>query len=156
MIRKFDKETTKHTVMMFRKTDALHLKSFEGKVRDMGIHRSQHRMLMYIDEYKGISQTDLAERLDISSAAVAVSIKKLESDGYIQRRSSDRDNRFNEIELTEKGKEMVRVSRVIFSDIESAMLEGIDEDMLDNFLKCLEIMQTNLLKLCDGQEGEDR
>ena len=103
-----------------------------------------------------MSQTELAEHLEISPAAVAVSLKKLEAGGYIKRMAAQNDCRCNEIQITDKGREMVSASKRFFSEIDSAMLEGIDEKMLDGFVKCLEIMQNNLKELCGSEAEFDR
>lgn len=155
MKSKIDKETARKTVGMFIKTDRLHRKAFESLVKGLGVHRSQHRMLMHLAKHEGMSQTDLASHLEISTAAVAVSIKKLESGGYIEKKTSENDSRFNEIKITERGREIVAASEKCFRELDMSMLDGIDGEMLDNFIRCLEIMQNNLEGLCEPEGKED-
>lgn len=155
MSNRIDNDMARKTVGMFIKTDRLHRKAFENLVSGLGIHRSQHRMLMNLARDSGMSQTELAAHLEISTAAVAVAIKKLEAGGYIEKRTAEKDSRYNEIQITEKGREIVSVSQKYFSMLDAAMLDGIDEDMLDGFIKCLEIMQKNLDELrVDEMKGE--
>ena len=156
MTNRVDVETARRTVGMFIKTDRLHRKAFENLVKGLGIHRSQHRMLMHIAKDSGMSQTELAAHLEISPAAVAVAIKKLEADGYIERKPAENDSRFNEIKITKKGRDIVNVSERHFKNIDIAMLDGIDEDMLEGFMECLEIMQKNLKSLCDDELKEEK
>ena len=74
------------TIQAFIKADIMHRRAIEQWATDAGMHRSQHRMLMYLTRCKGTpSQKDLAKHFDISPAAVAVTLKKLENDGYIER-----------------------------------------------------------------------
>ena len=155
MKNKIDNDTARETVGMFIRTDRLHRKTFENLVKGLGIHRSQHRMLMHIARDEGISQTDLAEHLEISTAAVAVSIKKLEAGGYIEKKSAEKDSRFNEIKITERGREIVSATEKRIRELDMSMLEGIDGEMLENFIKCLEIMQKNLEGLC-SEESEEK
>ena len=156
MANRIDNETARQTVGMFIGTDRLHRKAFENLVKGIGIHRSQHRMLMHIAKDGGMSQTELASHLEISPAAVAVAIKKLESGGYIEKKHAESDNRFNEIKITEKGLDIVNLSEKHFRELDKAMLDGIDEKMLDGFMKCLEIMQKNLKALCEDEPKEER
>lgn len=155
MTNKIDMETATRAVAMFLKVDRLHKKAFEGMVRELGIHQSQHRMLMSIAEDSTITQTDLSAQLEVSPAAVAVAIKKLEQDGFLKRRMSERDNRFNEIELTEKGRAAVDSSKERFYEIDSAMLNGISKEEVLGFIKCLEVMQENLMRFCGETEEND-
>ena len=145
-----DMEKARAACRMFAKTDRLHRKAFEGHVSRLGIHRSQHIMLMHLARDGGMSQTELAAHLEISAAAVAVSIKKLEAGGYIVKKTAEKDNRVNEIEITEKGRNIVNASEKRFGEIDAAMLKGITPEMLDCFVGCLEMMQKNLAELCDG------
>ena len=156
MENRIDKDTARKTVGMFINTDRLHRKAFESLVKGLGIHRSQHRMLMHLAKDKGMSQTELATHLEISTAAVAVAIKKLEADGYIERKTAENDSRYNEIKITDKGREIVSLSENRFSEVDGAMLDGIDREKLDSFIECLEIMQKNLKSLCDDEQKEEK
>ncbi len=127
----------------------MHRAAVENRMRATGIHRSQHMILMYLYRCENkISQKDIAKHFEISAAAVAVSLKKLESGGYIKRSCSENDNRFNEIEITEKGKEIVDLSHCIFEEIDAETFEGISDSeklvlvgLLDKVLGNLKNMQ---------------
>ena len=57
----------------------LHNALVENKISNLGLHRSQHQMLLTIKYNDHICQKDLAGHLEISPAAAAVTLKKLES-----------------------------------------------------------------------------
>ena len=59
----------------------LHHRMLEKLVGATGLHRAQHRMLMTLADHEFESQSALANMLEISTATVAVSLKKLERDG---------------------------------------------------------------------------
>ena len=155
MKKRIDSDTARKTVGQFIRTDRLHRKNFENLVKGLGVHRSQHRMLMNIARDEGISQTELASRLEVSTAAVAVSVKKLEAGGYIEKKSAEKDSRFNEIKITERGRAVVLETEKRIRELDMSMLDGIDEEMLDNFIKCLDIMQKNLEALCPKESEEN-
>ena len=102
----------------------------EKKVAGTGVFRSQHKLLMTLGNHQDCSQTELAEKLEISPAAVAVSLKKLEKSGYISRQCDSRDNRVNQIVITEKGQDMIHRSVEYFQDIDENMLKGFSEQEL--------------------------
>lgn len=132
-------------IRLFIRTERLHRCVFDRKAVRFGLHRSQHRMLMHLScKCRGISQKHLADEMEISPAAVAVALKKLEGLGFVTRCSSDGDGRVNNIMITEKGRELTEESRKVFREIDKAMFEGIDENTLQNFVACVEKMQENL------------
>jgi len=145
MSDKFDKERAHLMFYKMIQVDRFHRSIFEKMHSAFGIHRSQHRLLMYISRVSPCpSQKDIAEHFDISPAAVAVSLKKLEDSGYIKRHSLEKDNRFNSITLTESGKEIVEKSEDFFSASDRAMFESFSEEDYLNLENCLEKMMEGL------------
>lgn len=134
-------------IRLFRSTDMMHKKRFEQIATDcFGIHRSQHMTLMYVSKNPNISQKRIADEFKISAAAVAVTLKKLESAGLIVRDISDGDNRKNKINITEKGQNVVNETHKLFSAIDRHMVDGLSESEIAVFRHCLKVMQKNL---CD-------
>ena len=121
-----------------------HKSLIDSEVSSIGIHRTQHRALMYLSK-KGnlLSQKELAEHLDITAAAVTQLLQKLEADGYIERNLGE-DNRFNEINITEEGKKVVEKTRVLFSKVDSSLFDGFTEEELDTFTSLLEKILYNI------------
>lgn len=116
---------------LFRQADHTLKRAVSKRVEDTGIYRSQHRLLMMLGKHQDCSQTAIAEKLDISSAAVAVSLKKLEKAGYITRQSDAEDCRMNHVVVTDKGKEAIHKSILYFQEIEDAIYEGFSEEELE-------------------------
>ena len=100
----------------------------EKKVASTGLFNSQHRLLMILFHHPNISQVEISRKLEISPAAVAVSLKKLERAGCIERTVAKQDNRIHEIVLTEKGNHIVKISQKLFGEAETAMLRGFTEE----------------------------
>ena len=98
--------------------------------KKLGLHESQHRMLMYIDRFSDAppTQIQIANFFDISAAAVAVTIRKLEKGGYITRTACENDMRYNRVFITEKGKEVVKKSNEIFDKCEEITYRGMSEE----------------------------
>lgn len=135
------------TIHSFICADILHRRVIEQWATDAGMHRSQHRMLMRLTKCESTpSQKDLAKYFDISSAAVAVTLKKLESDGYIERGkcASRSDSRFNEIRITEQGRSAAMESRKYFQHVDHEAFKGFSDEELETFTSLLERMQENL------------
>ncbi len=133
-------------VDMMIRTDRMHKCLIDSRVRAIGIHRTQHKILMHLAR-KGTlpSQKELADHLDITPAAVTGALKKIESDGYIERKLG-KDTRYNEIKITERGRALVEYTREIFSATDRSLFEGFTEEELDTYVMFLEKMQSNMKK----------
>lgn len=126
----------------------LHRTAVDTKISATGVHRSQHMILMHLyHSNQKVSQKDIAARFEISAAAVAVSLKKLESNGFIKRSCAESDNRFNEIEITEKGKQVVEYSHQVFEAIDNKTFEGISDSDKQTLVALLDKVIANLKSL---------
>ena len=149
-----DEKITRAVDMMIR-TEKMRRTLFDGIVKEIGIHRTQHRMLMHISRCGTLtSQKALAELLGITPAAVTGALKKLESDGYVKR-TLGHDNRYNQLEITEKGREVVTRTRELFSAVDRELFRGFCAEDLDAYVSSLEKMQANISRRTDG-EAEER
>lgn len=147
------------TIHAFISADILHRRVIEQWATDAGMHRSQHRMLMYLTKCGSTpTQKDLAKHFDISPAAVAVTLKKLESDGYIERgKCAERsDSRFNEIKITELGRNAAMQSRKYFQHVDCEAFKGFTDSELEAFASLLERMQENLKNIAplESDQGD--
>ena len=97
------------------------------------------------------SQKDIAKHFEISAAAVAVSLKKLEAGGYIKRKCAENDNRYNEIEITEKGKEVVDFSHSIFEEIDAKTFSNINDEEKEQLIFLLNKVLGNLKNMTDKE-----
>lgn len=144
----------RNTVHKLIVTMKKHRGLFDKMRERTGLGRSAHRMLMILsDSDDTLSQTFLAEKLEISTAAVAVMLKKMEGDGYILRKANTSDSRFNTIELTAKGAEIVESSKKAFFAIDSALFDGFEENEMDKLNEYLDRLQTNIAKLEGGKQS---
>ena len=116
-------------------------------VNETNLHKSQHRLLMNLARLgNNVSQRDLAETLNITPAAVAVTLKKLEKNGLVGRKMAEKDNRYNEVVLTEKGKKIVKESYKVFKYADEKMFDGFSMEELDAFEGYLNRIKDNLSK----------
>ncbi len=123
----------------------LHRSRCEQLVGQLGIHHSQHRLLMYLARLPSApSQKDIAKEFGVSYAAVAVTIKKLETSGYISRTTDDKDMRQNRIQITQRGKEIIDKSCSIFRSVDKSMFKGFSQKQLNEFENYLLKIEKNL------------
>lgn len=132
-------------VNQFLYVNRLHRIQVEEQISRHGIHSSQHHMLVLISQSKSICQKDIAEKLNISSAAVAVTLNKLESADLIARTPSFDDARMNHITVTDKGAQLLKNTK--------AMLAEADEEFFKNVTdEEIEAVSSVLKKITDAAE----
>lgn len=141
-------------INMMIKTDHMHKALIDSRVRKLGIHRTQHRILMHLAGFEKLpSQKELAEHLDVTPAAVTCALKKIEKDGYVER-SLGHDNRYNELSITEKGRALVAKTKQLFSEADVSMFDGFTDAELDIYISCLEKLQVNIKKQYERKENQ--
>lgn len=141
-----EKSFKQKEVSMIMRVSRLHHSAVEKNLKALNIHRGKHMLLMAIArEGELLSQRQIAERLEISAAAVAMCLKKLETNGYITRQESESDGRVNHISISEKGSAVINQSENIVAEIDNAMLKGISDEQLAVFSAVLDKMQDNLI-----------
>ena len=141
----------------FIQTNRLHRRIIERYGNRIELNCSEHRMLFFISKDGSLaSQKELAQRLKISPAAVANTIKKLETDGYVER-SKARDGcdcRANEITLTDKGRLAVTDSEKYFRYVDTTALKDFSKTELEELCRLLDKIQNNLHSIEDIPEIE--
>ncbi|MGI5957994.1 MAG: MarR family winged helix-turn-helix transcriptional regulator [Massiliimalia sp.] len=140
-------DAAKQLSQAFRKMVIMHRRVLDKAALTTGVYRGQHRMLMEIFHHPGRSQKELADLMDMSPAAVAVRLKTLEKDGYIQRIVDPNDNRFHQIELTQLGEKVAHQSVRLFHTIDGHMFDGCTEEEVKVLLSCFEKIHQNLQEM---------
>ena len=137
-------------------TNIVHKRLAFRRATDAGMHPSQHRMLIHLSRGNGaFSQKDIAEMFDISPAAVATSMKKMEAAGYISRNKHARDDaRYNNVFVTEKGTREVQAADEYFAYLDKAMFENFTEEEIGQLISLLSKANANLQKVeIQSKEG---
>lgn len=126
-----------------------HRKIMQNLLDETGVYQAQHRLLMQISRNQNVSQKEIADSMGISTATIAVSLKKLEKGGYINKVMDEGDNRFNQITITEKGKEVVKQSIQIFETTDQKIFTGLSAEDKAAMSALLQKLDTNLDSLED-------
>jgi DNA-binding MarR family transcriptional regulator len=121
-----------------------HRKVMQSLLDKTGVYQAQHFLLMAISSNQYASQKELADSLEISTATVAVSLKKLENGGYIKKVMDKDDNRLNKIVITEKGNKVVEQSREIFKYRNERIFRGFTDSEMDTLSKLVKRLNQNL------------
>ncbi len=130
-----------------------HRKMIERRISSLGIHPSQHHLLMHISRKGPSTQNSIAEAMGVSASAIAVSLKKLEKGNYIEKRTSPSDSRSNLILLTKKGEEVVLQSQILFDEADELMFSGFLEEEKEQLYLWMERMIKNVTSVNDQEQN---
>lgn len=130
-------------VHLFHGVDRCFKRSLDKRVESTGVYRSQHRLLMMLGKFPDCSQTELAEKMEVSPAAIAVSLKKLEKAGFVSRQCHENDNRVNYVKITEKGRRIIEVSIRYFDEMEESLFVGFSMEEMEQLEEYLHRMIAN-------------
>ena len=85
--------------------------NFDRRVRDLGLTRSQWWVLTHLYREDGLTQTELAELMEIERPSLGRLLDRLEAKNWIRRGNDPSDRRVNRVYLTVDVKPMVREMR---------------------------------------------
>lgn len=133
-------------------TMRLHRKHAERFVRETGLHPTQHRVLMYLARSgEPCRQREISDHFELTPAAVAQILDKLEGEGYVTREASDEDSRCKRVALTKRGVATAEESNVAFRGVDAMVFRGVSEKDMDTFYRVLLQMQENLQSEPEGR-----
>ncbi|MBP3284586.1 MAG: MarR family transcriptional regulator [Clostridia bacterium] len=108
------------------------------------LHFSQIPILFSLSQLGECTQCQIAEDLGISYSSVAVSLKRLEKNGYIKRTANENDLRYNKVSLTEKGVHSANQAKETLEKIIKRKFSGFSEEEQTLLLQFLSRMEKNL------------
>jgi DNA-binding MarR family transcriptional regulator len=129
-------------------------------LKEFNITSSEYSFLLYLFRADGATQDEMSSYLYIDKAAIARSMKSLESKGYVLKIKDTTDKRYNRIYLTDKAKSnREAIRKKVWHWIEF-LTDDLDEEITDVFLTVLEKMaskveKSNLKKLMESNLMEE-
>ena len=122
-------------------------------LKPLGVTRSQWWVLAFLSRRDGMKQAALAADLDLTKVAVGGLIERMESAGFVERRSDQHDGRARRVFLTPAGMSLVNRIREQVENVETEILEPVGEDELDAAAATLVKMKNRLLDMV-GEDNE--
>lgn len=111
------------------------------KMRVLGLHRGQPPVLFTLEEHEGMSNSEMAEFLNVTPATLTNKIKRMEKAGLVIRKRDPDDERISRIYMTEKGRGHINQVKVSMGEIENVLLKGFSEveinEMREKLLRIL-------------------
>jgi DNA-binding MarR family transcriptional regulator len=124
-------------------------------LKPLGITRSQWWVMAFLSRHDGMTQTSLANDLDLTKVAIGGLLDRMEASGYVERRSDPSDGRARRVYLTKAGKELVVTIRENVEAVEVGILAKIPVADLDHAAETLVTLKATLLELVEADDADD-
>lgn len=129
--------------------------SYRAKQSACNLPGIYHSYVLAVCRNPGWSQDMLARHLCLNKSNVTRHLAYLEDNGYIERRTGEKDKREMLVYPTEKMMNILPEITAITKDWNEKMTAGISEEEYAQFMKTLEKMTANSLEIIYGKENRD-
>lgn len=140
----FSDSLTHRTMEGIIRANRIHHAMCDRETAEVGVHRSQNRMLAYLFREGAMSQKKIADLMHITPAVVTVTVQKLLEDGYVERLENKDDRRACLICITDKGREVVERTHHILDRVDSVAFDGFSEEEMETLLSLCNRMIHNM------------
>lgn len=121
--------------------------AFDRRSKDLGLTRSQWWVLNHLYFNEGITQSELADLLEVEKPTLGRLLDRLEAKGWVERRADESDRRVKRVYLTGQVQDLMRALRRVAVGVRADALEGLDEAERTRFLDTLQVIKRNLLRM---------
>lgn len=125
-------------------------------LRDIGSPRLLVELSQYPDDPdQAPTQKELADRLHCAPPTIAASLKCLERQGYVARRTDERDSRRNRISITQKGRDILEANIRAFQQVDDHMYHGFSPEERELVHQFHQRILQNLYEIGGHRRRED-
>lgn len=140
-----------HDVSRMRRT------LFDQAMKPLGITRSQWWVLSQLSRHAraGMLQTELARDLDVGKVTVGGLIDRLQASGYVVRVPDETDRRAKRIQITDRGREVLRQMVAVGQGLNRIILNGLSAAEIETAERALEAMKNNIRRAVVERDDAD-
>jgi len=119
--------------------------AFDRSLKPLNVTRSQWWVLAYLSRQDGMTQSQLAEELDLGKVAIGGLIDRLEKSDLVRREADSSDRRVNRVFLQPQSKSLINKMRKMNHKLNEIILKDIADVELELTAKTLVGIKKNLL-----------
>ena len=127
--------------------------TFDRRVKEMGLTRSQWWVLNHLYRHDGMTQAELADLLEVERPTLGRLLDRLETNGWIRREACGTDRRAKRVFLTDEVGPPMREMRGIAAQLRGDALSGLSPDEQEEFVDTLLAVKANLVRLANGHSS---
>ena len=121
--------------------------AYDRRAKALGLTRSQWWVLNHLYFNEGITQSELADLLDVEKPTLGRLLDRLEAKGWIARQPDRHDRRAKRVYLTGEVQALMRALRKLAAALRKDALEGMDARAQRHLFDSLLLIKANLLRM---------
>ena len=115
--------------ILFQSVERARKQAIQTELSRRGLGTLGQPMILFLLKDKGregriAAQKELSDAMHVSPATVAVSLKSLEREGYVEKLADETDQRRKAVRLTPKGEAAIQRCVQVFGAVDQSMFEG--------------------------------
>ena len=115
--------------ILFQSVERARKQAIQTELSRRGLGTLGQPMILFLLKDKGregriAAQKELSDAMHVSPATVAVSLKSLEREGYVEKLADETDQRRKAVRLTPKGEAAIQRYVQVFEAVDQSMFEG--------------------------------
>ena len=115
--------------ILFQSVERARKQAIQTELSRRGLGTLGQPMILFLLKDKGregriAAQKELSDAMHVSPATVAVSLKSLEREGYVEKLADETDQRRKAVWLTPKGEAAIQRCVQVFEAVDQSMFEG--------------------------------
>ena len=127
--------------------------AFDRRVKSLGLTRSQGWVLNHLFRNDGVTQSELADILEVEKATLGRLLDRLQAKGWVRRERHADDRRAKRVFLTEEVEPALKAMRAAAADLRRDALAGLSAEDQARFVDALLAIKANLGRPDNGTSG---
>ena len=127
--------------------------TFDRRVKALGLTRSQWWVLNHLFRNDGVTQSELADILEVEKATLGRLLDRMEQKGWVRREGHSGDRRAKRVCLTEEVEPAIKTMRSAAAEMRRDALSGLSASQQEQFVDALLAIKGNLSKQDNGANG---
>ncbi|NML72552.1 MarR family transcriptional regulator [Rhizobium sp. S-51] len=115
------------------------------RLSDSGLYAGQDTVVQLLADEDGLTPGFLAQRLGVKAPTMTRTIGRMEVQGFVERRSDDKDGRLTTVHLTATGRD--RLDQIVAAAVETEerATKGLSGKEVRQLVKLLAVVEANLV-----------
>ncbi|KPK08583.1 MAG: hypothetical protein AMJ64_03025 [Betaproteobacteria bacterium SG8_39] len=118
--------------------------TYDRRVKALGLTRSQWWVLTHLFRAQGVTQSELAEVLEIEKPTLGRLLDRLEAKGWVRREHDAKDRRAWRVYLSESAEPAMKTMRAVAAEVRRDAMAGLSADEREHFVDLLIAVKSNL------------
>jgi DNA-binding MarR family transcriptional regulator len=124
--------------------------TFDRRVRELGLTRSQWWVLNHLFRNNGVTQSELAEILEVEKPTLGRLLDRLEQKGWVRREADANDRRAKRVFLTQEVEPAIKAMRTAAAEMRRDAVAGLSAEQQERFVDSLLTIKANLSRSDNG------